>query len=236
MGPPMLRYRCRHCFSGRAPKPLSVTAWAKRRGVSTRQAERLGRASSIPTARGAATSHASTSSIRGGSVARGSAERATKLSSPSAGASATSATVQSTAFSGRAKPLPGRFNRLVVQLGVGVTVYHYILGESINLFLTYLLHSHRLGIGDTGSWLGALGVPVDGFLNIGPTVYGLQLSPRLVLNYLVVNACMYPSIPLQLRLCIATAPILRGPFQVMGRLLGVSKRATVPKAPSATPS
>ncbi|CAG9569314.1 conserved hypothetical protein [Leishmania major strain Friedlin] len=233
----MIRHRCRNCFAGRAPKPLSVTAWVERRGVSTRQAERLGRASSRPTASGTATSHASPSGIRGASrAARGPAQRATKLSSPSAGASATSATAQSAASSGRAKPLPGRFNRLVVQLGVLVTVYHYILGESINLFLTYLLHSHRLGIGDTGSWLGAVGVPVDRFLNVGPTVYGLQLSPRLVLNYLVVNACMYPSMPLQLRLCIATAPILRGPFQVMGRLLGVSKKAAVPKAPSATPS
>ncbi|AYU76318.1 hypothetical protein, conserved [Leishmania donovani] len=233
----MLRPRFRHCFAGRAPKLLSVTAWAERRHVSTRQAERLGRASSLPTVSGTATSHASPSGIRGDSrVARGFAQRATKLSSPSAGASATSATAQSAASSGRAKPLPGRFNRLLVQLGVLVTVYHYILGESINLFLTYLLHSHRLGIGDTGSWLGAVGVPVDRFLNIGPTVCGLQLSPRLVLNYLVVNACMYPSIPLQMRLCIATAPILRVPFQVMGRLLGVSKRATVPKAPSGTPS
>ncbi|GET86145.1 hypothetical protein, conserved [Leishmania tarentolae] len=210
-------------LAGRTPKRLSGIVWAARRCVSTRQAERLRRASSTPTARGSR-------------AARASAQQVAKPSSRSADTSATSATAQSASSSGRAKPMPGRFNRLLVQLGVFVTVYHYVLGESINLFLTYLLHSHRLGIGDTGSWLGAVGVPVDRYLNQGPTVYGLQLSPRLMLNYLVVNGCMYPTIALQLRFCMATAPILRGPFQVMGRLLGVSKKATIPKAPSAAPS
>ncbi|CAJ1014431.1 hypothetical protein Q4I32_001355 [Leishmania shawi] len=233
----MLRHRHFICFAGLTPKPLSLSAEAARRTVSTRQAERIRRSSTIPTAGGTATSHAPPSSRGGGNcVTRHSAPRSTKLPTSSARASATSTTAKSAASSGRAKPLPSRFYRLVVQRGLFVALYHYLLGETINFFVTYLLHSHRLGVGDIGSWLGAAGIPVDVFLNVGPTVYGLQLSPRLVLNYLVVNACMYPLIPLQLHFCVATAPTLRAPFRVMGRLLGVSKKATIPKAPSATPS
>ncbi|KAG5485073.1 hypothetical protein CUR178_08043 [Leishmania enriettii] len=231
----MLRHRSLACLARLRPTPLWWSAWAARRPMSTRQAERLRRSSTVPMAEGIVTSRAPPSGrVRCSRVATGSAQRATRSSPSSAGASSTFTTAKSAASDGRAKQLPGRFNRLTVQLGFLVAFYHYVLAESIHLFLTYLLHSHRLGIGDAGSWLAAVGVPADRFLSVGPTVYGLQLSPRLLLNYLAVNACMYPSIPLQLRFCVATAPILRAPFQVMGRRLGISKRATVPKAPRST--
>ncbi|KAG5485745.1 hypothetical protein LSCM1_07156 [Leishmania martiniquensis] len=231
----MLRYLRLRCFACSQPIPLWWNAWAARRAISTRQAERLRRSSSTPTAGGVATSRAPPSGeIRSRRVASGSAQRSA-TTSLSNGASDTFASAPSAASAGRAKHLPGRFNRLTVELGFLVALYHYVLAEAIHIYLTYLLHSHRLGIGDMGSWLGTAGVPADGFLNVGPVVYGLQLSPRLFLNHLVANACMYPSIPLQLRFCIATAPIVRAPFQVIGRLLGVPKRASVPKAPRSSP-
>lgn len=128
----------------------------------------------------------------------------------------------------------GRFNRLVVERGFFFTVYLYVLGESITLSLAYALHTHRLGVGDTGSWLAALHFPVDRFLNVGPAVYGLQLSPRLLLNYVAANLCTYPLLPLQLRFCAATAPVLQVPFAWMGRLAR-RPAVAVPKAPAAQP-
>ncbi|KAG5498505.1 hypothetical protein JKF63_02791 [Porcisia hertigi] len=234
----MLQRRSLRCITGSTPMLLVWRGCVARRYFSTRQADRLRQSSKRRSAEGGTTtSHTPSRGACGGSRATcGPAQRVAKPAPPSVSASATSTTAHSALSSGRAKPLPGRFNRLVAQNGFLVTFYHYVLGESINLVLTYLLHVQRLGIGDTGSWLGTLGVPVDRFLNVGPTVYGLQLSPRLVLNYLVVNACTYPSIPLQLRFCIATAPIVRAPLHLMGRLLRASRKATVPKAPSATSS
>ncbi|KAK7201840.1 hypothetical protein NESM_000251000 [Novymonas esmeraldas] len=147
---------------------------------------------------------------------------------PSSGSTRSAATAPTSA------PLPGRFNRLVLQHGVLATTLHYVLGEFMNLSLTYLLHTHLLGVGDVGSWLAAVGVPAERVLNVGPYIYGVQLSPRLVLNYVVANACMYPLMAPQLRLCVAAAPVLLLPAQVLRRWLGLSKRAAVPKAPSSS--
>lgn len=233
------------------------TVDAERREMSTRQSERLRRRaaaagqetrgpsflqdSATKKHRPVASSHTSahesgTRNVRQPTSHAHSKSSATAKSKHAAGASAAASAAATTSSTGASKaaPLQGRFNRLVVERGFFFTVYLYVLGESITLGLVYLLHTHQLGVGDVGSWLAALHVPAERYLNVGPTVYGLQLSPRLVLNYLVANVCTYPLLPLQMRFCLATAPILQTPFTVLAKAVR-RREPAVPKAPAAKP-
>jgi hypothetical protein len=212
------------------------------RWMSTRQAERLrGRATPTQNRPTASTCGASPSPKAHdcSKLKRGHPAKRSSFSSsssfPVAELSASPGATTSRVSAAAPKPqMRGRFNRLVIEHGLFFSLYLYVLGESITLAFTYLLHTRRLGVGDTGSWLAAVGFPVERYLNVGPTVYGLQLSPRLLLNYLVVNACMYPLLKFEMRFCLATAPALRAPFRWLRRAVMKTEPA-IPKAPSATP-
>ncbi|KPI90660.1 hypothetical protein ABL78_0256 [Leptomonas seymouri] len=219
--------------------------------MSTRQAERLRRRSAAATTNTAtaAKRHPAASAsphARGGrapsptrdysrptskSFARGSGAA---KNAPSAGVGVPGNTAATLSAGASRPPMRGRFNRLVMERGFFFTVYLYVLGESMTLCLAYLLHTRSLSIGDAGSWLAALHSPADRYLNAGPTVYGLQLTPRLLLNYLAANACTYPLLPLQIRFCTATAPALYAPFSWISRRMKKPK-PVIPKAPSAKP-
>lgn len=225
------------------------------RRMSTRQAERLRRhaassADSTATARGRPAApkggHASSrdspsqrrrdySKLNSSGSSSGASSTGAKASSTAKKPAAAAASSAASARSSKRPPLQGRFNRLVIERGFFFTVYLYVLGESITLGVAYLLHTHRLlGIGDVGSWLAALHFPTDRYLNVGPTVYGLQLSPRLLLNYVAANVVTYPLLPLQVRWCGATAPLLQAPFRWVSRAIKKEK-PVVPKAPPAKP-
>ncbi|KPA74785.1 putative mitochondrial hypothetical protein [Leptomonas pyrrhocoris] len=213
------------------------------RCMSSRQAERLHRRSAAAATAPKKRPATPTGSHRDGSDAPPHARSYNKLTAKSAAkgssstkkspsaAAATTTTAASSAGPSR-PPMPGRFNRLVLERGLFFTVYLYVLGESMTLFLTYLLHTHRLGVGDVGSWLAALHTSTGHYLNVGPTVYGLQLTPRLLLNYLVANCCTYPLLPLQMRFCTATTPLLWTPLSCIGRQFRKAG-AVIPKAPAA---
>lgn len=223
-----------------------ATAFISLRRVSTRQAERPQRRTAAATAdtagkqpaaglKAAHTPWKESAHVQRGyaKLTSGAAARTSKARR-GADTSTSTAAAASTSAGPSKPPMRGRFNRLVVERGFFFTVYLYVLGESLNLSLAYLLHTHGLGIGDAGSWLAALHFPTDRVLNVGPTLYGLQLSPRLVLNYLVANVCTYPLLPLQLRFCAVTAPVLQAPFLCIGRAMRRAEPA-IPKAPAARP-
>lgn len=141
--------------------------------------------------------------------------------------------------SARGKQTIGRFNRITAEKGLGFASYLYVVGESVTLGVTYLLHTDRLHTGETGSWLTALGAGgfVDGYLERGPSVFGVRLSPRLLLNYLVANLCTYPLYRYQYAFCLATAPLLGKATAPLRRRLRESRKTkAIPKAPSAEPT
>lgn len=138
----------------------------------------------------------------------------------------------------RGKQQIGRFNRVTAEKGLSFASCLYIIGEGMTLLLAYLLHSDSLPIGETGSWLTALGAGsfVDRFLEVGPTVFGVRLSPRLLLNYLVANACTYPLYRYQYAFCLAMAPTIAMATAPMRKLFRsvTKKQSNIPKAPSPT--
>ncbi|AAZ11480.1 uncharacterized protein TEOVI_000630800 [Trypanosoma equiperdum] len=138
-----------------------------------------------------------------------------------------------------------RFYRIALDHGFGFAVYFYILGESMTLSVLYALHSNALGTGDTFAWMNAVGaerfVNLDRWAHAGPTVVGVTLSFRLLLNYLAANAIMYPMYGMQMRFCVATFGVLGKGFNPLRRLRALGRnvtssgaKRTVPRAPSAT--
>ncbi|KAG8346139.1 hypothetical protein TRVL_03026 [Trypanosoma vivax] len=135
-----------------------------------------------------------------------------------------------------------RFYRISQEHGFGFSHYLYILGESMTLAVLYALHSDLTGMGDSFVWLGALSadqwVDFDRWTDAGPSVFGVRLSPRLLLNYLIANLITYPLYGAQLRFCLATYPLARRMLSSIRSFVPV-KRARysgrqIPKAPSAS--
>ncbi|RNF08849.1 hypothetical protein TraAM80_02481 [Trypanosoma rangeli] len=120
-------------------------------------------------------------------------------------------------------------------------MYLYVSGESVTPAVLYALHSDLFSTGDVVTWLiffhlDSL-VDLERWLEVGPIVAGVRLSPRLLLNYLVANALTYPLYATQLAFCAATFPLLRGAISPLSdplhtrRASGKRSRG-VPKAPS----
>lgn len=170
---------------------------------------------------------------------RPSSTSAAQLNSSRRGSAAASAGTplgqQPTCRSAAASPqMIGRFNRYRVEYGFFFTACLYLLGEGTTICATLLLHYHYFEfLGDAGSWLSGLGVEEGRYLDIGPCVGGLQLSPRLLLNYIFCSICTYPLFPLQLRLCSVVVPRGRSPW---GRWQRDRRTKNVPRAPKAQSS
>lgn len=156
-------------------------------------------------------------------------------SSPSSGAPEQSRSTGSA----RGKRQFGRFNRIAADKGLAFASFFYVVGESTTLGVAYLLHSNILHTGEVGSWLAALGASgfVDGYLERGPTLFGIRLSPRLLLNYLLANLCTYPLYRFQYSACLATARHFGNATAPLRLRLRKARRtkAAIPKAPSVEP-
>lgn len=222
----------------RAPKvrsSLGGTVSSSNKASQRRQANRASSSSSSSAPAGGAHTNTATSAssnnnntMNSGSCGTsraktGSTAKKGNVSHPDAGNS----------DAGEAKPLPGRFNRIVRERGPAFALYLYGLGEGLTWIMTYLLHTHALPIGDVGTWTGLLigHDTASSYLNIGPSVFGIQLSPRLLLNYLVCTVCIVPLYSAQYAFCAATAPILSKAFRAIAPQ---RRQSAIPKAPSAT--
>ncbi|RNF27050.1 uncharacterized protein Tco025E_00687 [Trypanosoma conorhini] len=169
---------------------------------------------------------------RPGSTSRvgGKAEQPQKVATHSSKAAASGPTMRRS-----------RFYRVVQERGAGFAMYLYVFGESVTLAVLYALHSDLFSTGDVVTWLRFISldslVNLERWLEVGPIVAGLRLSPRLLLNYLVANALTYPLYATQLAFCAATFPLLRGVLSPVSYLLHARRASgrrgrAVPKAPS----
>ncbi|EPY30700.1 hypothetical protein STCU_03936 [Strigomonas culicis] len=124
--------------------------------------------------------------------------------------------------------MKGRFNRIARERGLLFASYFYVVGESLNLLGTYLLYTHKVPyMGDAGSWLEYVGVNREKYLDVGPVVYGLRLSPVLLLDYLIVNGFFYPLMAYELAFCNRTAAMCGA----VASKFRPQKVSTIPKAP-----
>lgn len=121
--------------------------------------------------------------------------------------------------------MKGRFNRVTAQRGLFFASVLYLVGETMTVGLTLLLHCGYLGpFSDIRYWTRLLLGGEDAgsasspggllyFLDAGPMLsaeYDLTLSPRLLLHYAVSNALLYPLYPYQYAFCDRVLmPLLR---------------------------
>ena len=101
---------------------------------------------------------------------------------------------------------------LIRTYGAPLAVYYLLFNECLVVFITYLLHTEAIGVGDIVSFLEYLGlesyVDVRGFSESSKTVMGVEVSGRLLMNFGIATAFMSLWTPVQLPFCIATLPII----------------------------
>lgn len=125
-----------------------------------------------------------------------------------------------------------KFLRTAKERGLGFTAAVYFLGEFTVLVLTFVLHTDYLDIGECGRWLRAAGGE-DGWIvahmDEGPTTMGVQLTLRLLMNYVLVNICLCSTIR---HAAMGLCTVL---FSRVRRLRSSAVRTnSIPKAPAAS--
>lgn len=123
---------------------------------------------------------------------------------------------------------------LIRTYGAPLAVYYLLFNECLVVFITYLLHTGTIDVGDIVSLLEYLGlenyVNVRGFSESSKTVMGIEVSGRLLMNFGIATAFMSLWTPLQLPFCIATLPTI---LRWCGR--GAAVPVAAAAATSATP-
>lgn len=129
----------------------------------------------------------------------------------------------------------GKFTKLAREKGIGYAIYLYVFGEAISILITYLLHYDILGAGDVMSWLSYIGlgswVDIDKAGSKHTTIFGYEVSVRLLTNYGIANVVGIPLFPLEVAFCAFTFPFV---LRATRRLKFWKSANNIPKAPQAS--
>jgi hypothetical protein len=140
----------------------------------------------------------------------------------------------STAGAAKKPGMFGKFTRLAREKGIGYAIYLYVFGEAISILVTYLLHYDVLGAGDVMSWLNWIGlgswVDIDKAGSKHTTIFGYEVSVRLLTNYGIANVVGIPLFPLEVAFCAFTFPLV---VRTARRLKFWKSASNIPKAPQA---
>lgn len=119
--------------------------------------------------------------------------------------------------------------------GLAFALYLFIFGEAVTLFVTYLLHFDILGSGDVVAWLNWAGldklVDLNKYAGKHVTLFGFELSVRLLTNYGIANVAVIPVFPLEIAFCAYTLPYLITAARALKFWKG--RGTKIPKAPQA---
>lgn len=175
------------------------------------------------------------SSVEGsGAGRRSKASISQAVAAPAAEAAGASATPAADATA--KKSMMGKFTKLAREKGLGYALYLYVFGEAISILITYLLHFDILGAGDVLAWLNWMGlgslVDLDNAGSKHTTIFGYEVSVRLLTNYGIANVFGIPLFPLEVAFCAVTYPYA---LNAVRRLkFWKSRPSKIPKAPQAT--
>ena len=118
-------------------------------------------------------------------------------------------------FAAVVPPRISAWKRLVMDYGMPLALYYFVLNECCVVIVTFLLHRDYMHTGDVVSLMKTLGAEryfgdLDNTMKSSVNFFGIfEVSGQLAANFAAASAFMSLWTPLQIPFCVATLPYIR---------------------------